>query len=492
MPGIARYNAPVGSFPSFAFGGFEVDTFARRLTRDSQAVPVADRHFDVLVRLVSHAGELVTKEALVTAGWGDVAVTDNSLEQAISSLRRALGPRADGSQYIETVPRRGYRFTATAERRVARATDESLDALMAPHRAWMEGRAALETLEAEQITRARRDFEQVLEAFPDHAMAHVGLANAYAMRFETTRADAEPDRAALAAAERHAREACRLDAGSAEVWATLGFVLGCAGNPVDALAAVRRAVTLEPDNWRHHFRLGYASWGEERLREARRTLAILPGFPLAHWLAATVHVARNALDEAERELRTGLAGAQAPSPKFNAVALHWLLGLVLLARGDEAAALAEFQKELEGEKSGHLYARECCANTCYAIGALRLRQRKKEEAQHAFAQALERVPNHRLVMMVMTAPSLSSLGSRLGSGAVSVSTQGSFDEQFGAALAADLMGQTALAAKVIDAALAAAPSGSAGWLTPVEPLLNVSANPDVWAPVLARLRARAS
>ena len=81
----------VTSFPSFSFEGFELDTFARRLTRDGQPIAVADRHFDVLYRLVSQAGELVTKEALVTAGWGDVAVTDNSLEQAISSLRRGAG-----------------------------------------------------------------------------------------------------------------------------------------------------------------------------------------------------------------------------------------------------------------------------------------------------------------------------------------------------------------------------------------------------------------
>ena len=483
------------SFPSFSFGGFELDTFARRLTREGQAIAIADRHFDVLYRLVSQAGELVPKEALVTAGWGDVAVTDNSLEQAISSLRRALGPRADGSQYIETVPRRGYRFTASAERKTARATDDSLEALMAPHRAWLDGRAALETLEADHLARARRDFEQVLEAFPDHAMAHVGLANAYAMRFETTRVDANPDREALATAQQHAQEACRLDAASAEVWATAGFVLGCAGKTADAHAALRRAVTLEPDNWRHHFRLGYASWGEERLREARRTLALLPGFPLAHWLAATVHVGRNALDEAERELRAGIAGmsSQGSSQKFNAVALHWLLGLVLLARGDEDAALAELERELEGEKSGHLYARECCANTSYAIGALRLRQGKKLEAQQAFAQTLERVPNHRLVLMVLTAQSASNLTQMAGGpGLPSVEKTGSFDEQFGAAIAANLMRHTPLAARILDAALNEAPAGNAGWLVPVEPLLNVSANPDEWSTVLARLRARAA
>ena len=81
-----------------------------------------------------------------------------------------------------------------------------------------------------------------------------------------------------------------------EAWATLGFILDRTGHRADALAASRMAVTLEPDNWRHHLRLGYVSWGEERLREARRTLALLPGFPLAHWLAATVHVARQAFD----------------------------------------------------------------------------------------------------------------------------------------------------------------------------------------------------
>lgn len=481
----------VTSFPSFSFGGFELDTFARRLTRDGQVIAVADRHFDVLYRLVSQAGELVTKEALVTAGWGDVAVTDNSLEQAISSLRRALGPRADGSQYIETVPRRGYRFTASAERKIARATDESLEALMAPHRAWLEGRAALETLEADQIARARRDFEQVLEAFPEHAGAHIGLANAYAMRYEMTRTDADPDRAALTAAMQHAREACRLDQGAPEAWATHGFVLGCAGETADAHAALRRAVTLEPDNWRHHFRLGYASWGEERLREARRTLALLPGFPLAHWLAATVHVARNVLEEAERELKAGITGmsTQGSSQKFNAVALHWLLGLVLLARGDEDAALVELERELEGEKSGQLYARECCANTSYAIGALRLRQGKKAEAEQAFAQALERVPNHRLVLMVLTAQSLSGMAGGLGP---AVAKEGNFDEQFGAAIAVALLGQTTLAAQVMDAALRAAPAGNAGWLVPVEPLLRVSANPEEWGSVLARLRARAA
>src|SRR5262249_17758038 len=145
------------------------------------------------------------------------------------------------------------------------------------------------------------------------------------------------------------------------------------GQRLDAPAAVRRAVALEPDNWRHHFRLSFVRWGDERLTAAHRTLTLFPGFPLAHWLAATVHVARGALGAAEPELTAGLAG-QLASPqdgtRFSAVALHWLLGLIHLSRGDSAQALQEFERELASEHSGHLYARECAANTRYAIRAI--------------------------------------------------------------------------------------------------------------------------
>ena len=55
---------------------------------------------------------MLSKDALIAAAWRDVAVGDNSLEQAISSLRRALGAQDDGTPYIETLARRGYRFGA--------------------------------------------------------------------------------------------------------------------------------------------------------------------------------------------------------------------------------------------------------------------------------------------------------------------------------------------------------------------------------------------
>jgi tetratricopeptide (TPR) repeat protein len=317
----------------------------------------------------------------------------------------------------------------------------------------------------------------------------VGLANAGIMQFEMTRSELEPDTAALAVAAEHAREACRLDPAYGEAWATLGFVLDRTGNHGDALAASRRAVSLEPDNWRHHLRLAYVSWGEERLREARRTLALLPGFPLAHWLAATVHVARQAFDQAERELIAGLGGpaGEVPETRFSGVALHWLLGLILLARGDESGADEQFRLELAGENSGQLYARECCANTWYAIGALRLHRGDRAGAESAFAETRARVPLHPLAAVALAG----LRGGASVSGLQALSAASPLDVVLAQALAAALRGEVAVAATLVDAALAAAPAGSGCWTLPVEPMLRIGADAR-WQSALARLRNRAA
>ena len=475
---------------AYSFDNFVVENTARRLTRGGELVSIPDRHLGVLLYLVAHAGTVVSKDQLIETAWEGLAVTDNSLEQAISGLRRVLGDGPGGTPYIQTVPRQGYRFTGAVTRTTARASDDSLEALLAPHRAWIEGRAALETLEAGHILRARGVFEGVLRSAPDQASAHVGLANACIMQFEMTRADEMPDTAALALAAQHAREACRLGPDYGEAWATLGFVLDRTGQHTDALAASRRAVTLETDNWRHRLRLASVSWGEERLREARRTLALLPGFPLAHWLLATVHVARHALDEAERELDAGVAGQagqQSGPSRFSGVALHWLRGLVYLARGDERRALESFERELSFESSGHLYARECCANTWYAIGALHARKQRRKDAVAAFQQALTRVPKHPLAKL-----GLGILTPDAAMPAATGVTAPSFDAAVAQAAILVAAGDLQDAMRLVDQALTAAPPGNAGWLLPVEPLLNVAAAPETWAHALSRLRSRAA
>jgi DNA-binding winged helix-turn-helix (wHTH) protein len=480
----------------FVFEPFELDATRRRLTVSGEPAAVSDRQLDILLLLVARAGEIVSKDDLLQAGWKEVAVGDNSLEQAISSLRRVLGTHSDGVAYIETVPRRGYRFGVAVTPMASRESDAGLDALLAPHRAFVEGRALLETLERDRVRRARAVFEDALRAVPDYASAHIGMANAAAMQFEMTRADPVPDGAAVATAVRHAREACRLEPQSGEAWATLGFVLDRIGEHLDARAASKRAVTLEPDNWRHHFRLSFVSWGEERLRAAQQTLALLPGFPLAHWLAATVYVARQVLGEAERELDAGLASPVdelSSGARFSSVALHWLRGLIQLSRGDEASAMAEFERELSAENAGQLYARECAANTWYGIGALRLRQGRRDEARAAFVHATSRVAAHPMARVglaatgALDAPGLSS-PEPSPPGRPVQAVEGAMVDAARLVLAGDRDS----AGRAIAEALATAPPGNAAWLLPVEPLLNVAAGPAAWTLALARLRNRAA
>jgi tetratricopeptide (TPR) repeat protein len=310
------------------------------------------------------------------------------------------------------------------------------------------------------------------------------------MQFEMTRADESPDIEALEMAARHSREACRLAPEYGEAWATLGFVLDRVGQRVDALAAARRATTLEPDNWRHHFRLAYIGWGEERLRAAHRTLALLPGFPQAHWLVATVHVARQALSEAERQLALGISSQlnrPATKARFSAVALHWLRGLIYLAQGDSDGAMAAFERELASEGEGHLYGRECCANTWYAIGTMRMREGDRSGATTAFRESIARVAVHPLARLGLTV-----LGGADRDVAPSAGRSRSVDEAVGQAVALSIAGLHSDAASLVDEALANAPPGNAGWLLPVEPMLQVSAHADIWAPALARLRVRAA
>jgi DNA-binding winged helix-turn-helix (wHTH) protein/cytochrome c-type biogenesis protein CcmH/NrfG len=476
----------------FRFGPFEFDGRSKQLLRGGEVVPLSSRHLELLHVLVARAGHIVSKDHLIEAAWPDVAVTDNSVEHAISAIRRVLGQTAD-TPYIETLARRGYRFMATVTAVERRESDAALEALLAPHRAWIEGRAMLETLARDQIQPARRVFEDVLRHVPNQASAHVGLANACAMQFETTRADA-PDLETLGLAVHHAREACRLDPAYGEAWATLGFVLDRSGNHRDAPAASRRAITLEPGNWRHHLRLASVSWGEERLRAAHRTLALLPGCSLAHWLAATVYVARGTFDEAERELIAGLDAAStvAEGPRFSAVGLHWLRGLILLARDQPDAAASEFQRELAGEAHGHLYAREVCAHAWYAIGAVRLQRGDGDAAATAFREALTRVPRHPAARAALNATAPAARATTASDPRERARDAHGADALLARAAELVLMERHADAAALVEVVLNEAPPGSTGWTIPVEPLLDVHRAPETWALVLARLRNRAA
>ena len=101
---------------TYRFGPFHLDVRERRLSREREIIPLRMKVFDTLRVLVEHAGTLVTKQELLDAVWPETTVEENNLNHNVSVLRKALGERATGQHYIETVPRVGYRFAAAVER----------------------------------------------------------------------------------------------------------------------------------------------------------------------------------------------------------------------------------------------------------------------------------------------------------------------------------------------------------------------------------------
>jgi len=99
----------------YEFGPFRLDTAEQLLLRDGKPVPLTPKAFEMLVALVERSGHLVEKEELMKVVWADAFVEESNLTNNVSALRKLLGEGKGGQNYIETVPKRGYRFTAAVK-----------------------------------------------------------------------------------------------------------------------------------------------------------------------------------------------------------------------------------------------------------------------------------------------------------------------------------------------------------------------------------------
>src|SRR5688500_18186496 len=97
---------------AYEFGPYRLEASTRRLARGDELVPLTPKAFDILLALVERRDRVVDKTELMKIVWPDSFVEEANLSQTIFVLRKTLGDAADGGQYIETVPRRGYRFVA--------------------------------------------------------------------------------------------------------------------------------------------------------------------------------------------------------------------------------------------------------------------------------------------------------------------------------------------------------------------------------------------
>src|SRR5262245_37406145 len=99
--------------PRYEFGPFQLDPSNRVLLREGETISLTPKATDLLLILVANAGEILKKDELLKVIWPNTFVEESNLTQNIFTLRKVLGDRRVDPRYIETVPRRGYRFVAS-------------------------------------------------------------------------------------------------------------------------------------------------------------------------------------------------------------------------------------------------------------------------------------------------------------------------------------------------------------------------------------------
>ncbi|HEV2176106.1 MAG TPA: winged helix-turn-helix domain-containing protein [Terriglobia bacterium] len=166
------------------FGSFAADLAAGELLQHDKRIRLQDKPFQILITLLQQPGEVVTREELRRRLWpADVFVDfDHSLKTAIGKIREALGDSAQRPRFIETLPRRGYRFVAPVEK--------TADAPPQPH----SGRARVAVLPFENLS-GDREQEYLSDGMTEEMIAQLGglhpqqlgvIARTSAMRYKHT------------------------------------------------------------------------------------------------------------------------------------------------------------------------------------------------------------------------------------------------------------------------------------------------------------------
>src|SRR5579885_302237 len=118
-------SSPVSNF--YEFGPYSLDARERVLLRDGEIVRLTPKEFETLLALLRGGGRVIRKEELLKEIWPDTFVGEATLAQNVFTLRKALGEAEGGKSYIETIPRRGYRFAARVREVIGDESDAETD-----------------------------------------------------------------------------------------------------------------------------------------------------------------------------------------------------------------------------------------------------------------------------------------------------------------------------------------------------------------------------
>jgi TolB-like protein/Tfp pilus assembly protein PilF len=166
----------------YEFGSYRLDLQGGMLFRGGDRIPLPPKVAELLVALVQAMGRVLTREQLLQQVWPDTVVEEGSLSSHVSMLRKALGVGPNGQEFIETLPKRGYRFAAPVKRPESEATGSGVD------------RAMLVVLPFENLTAGERyDYfsdgltEEMITELARLSPEHLGvIARTSAMQFKST------------------------------------------------------------------------------------------------------------------------------------------------------------------------------------------------------------------------------------------------------------------------------------------------------------------
>jgi DNA-binding winged helix-turn-helix (wHTH) protein len=231
------------------FGSFETNLDVGELRKFGHLIHLRYQSFQVLAALLENAGRVVTREQLCSRLWhGEVFVDfENNLNAVVARLRQALCDTAEHPHFIETLPKRGYRFIAPVEW-VAQASvrdakpTKNLDA----YHEYIQGRHIMDTVSLDRFVAARQHFERAIALDPLYADAYDGLAELcwYLGYFGLM-----PPRRAFSVGIVHALRALEIDNDRAETHALLGQFHKIAEYNWDEVEReMHLALQLDPDS----------------------------------------------------------------------------------------------------------------------------------------------------------------------------------------------------------------------------------------------------
>jgi DNA-binding winged helix-turn-helix (wHTH) protein len=264
----------------FEFNGFRLDKAGPLLTHGVQPLEIAPKALEILTVLVSNAGFVVSKDDLMSVVWPNTVVEEGNIAVHISSLRKALTERGGRADYIQTVSKRGYRFTAPARRtiQVEAIAPNEVSQLFPIAEHYLQQHTGQASRMATAI------YQRCVEANPRSGKARAGLADSLLSRF--IRGDLGRHEGADAAMELLS-EAGAIDPDSPEVHLSLSRLYCVLGWQWErAMAEVQRAFGLATDDatknlaqaWHGVYlaRLGDVDQGVRQLQQACSTIPLNP------------------------------------------------------------------------------------------------------------------------------------------------------------------------------------------------------------------------